>query len=197
MCGKCKIYKNASDFCINKALKDGLNYMCKECSKTYYKENKVRFEATRLRTKEYQRKYNSLYRKNNKEALAVYRAIYGVTYMSTYVKKRMKEDIQFKLSFLLRGRLRDALKSNAKKGSAVRDLGCTIQELKQYLEAKFKPGMTWDNWSLKGWHIDHIIPISAFDLTDREQLLKACHYTNLQPLWAKDNLRKGNRIWLK
>ena len=71
------------------------------------------------------------------------------------------------------------------------DLGCTIPELKQYLESKFQEGMTWENWGVHGWHIDHIIPLSSFDLTCREQFLKVCHYTNLQPLWAKDNLSKG------
>ena len=84
-----------------------------------------------------------------------------------------------------------AIKTNAKAGSAVRDLGCTIPELKAHLEAQFQPGMTWDNWSLKGWHIDHIKPLTSFDLTNREQFLQACHYTNLQPLWASENLSKG------
>jgi desulfoferrodoxin (superoxide reductase-like protein) len=54
--------------------------------------------------------------------------------------------------------------------------------------------MTWDNWTTDGWHIDHIKPLASFDLTDRKQLLEACHYTNLQPLWAKDNLIKSDKI---
>ena len=86
-----------------------------------------------------------------------------------------------------------ALKRNQKVGSAVGDLGCSVEFLKQYLEFKFQSGMTWDNHSQFGWHIDHIIPLSSFDLTDREQFLKACHYTNLQPLWWNENLSKYNK----
>jgi hypothetical protein len=54
--------------------------------------------------------------------------------------------------------------------------------------------MTWENWSKYGWHIDHIKPLSSFNLTDYEQLKMACHYTNLQPMWAKDNLIKSNKV---
>jgi len=104
-----------------------------------------------------------------------------------------KRDIRVRLSTNLRSRLYHALRDNQKAGSAVFDLGCTITELKQYLESKFQDGMSWDNWTINGWHIDHIIPLSRFDLTNREQFLKACHYTNLQPLWAKENLKKGDR----
>ena len=105
----------------------------------------------------------------------------------------IKTDIQYKLSRRLRSRLYKALQGNFKNGSAVTDLGCSIDELKMHLESKFQPGMTWDNWSFEGWHIDHIKPLASFDLTDRKQLLLACHYTNLQPLWAIDNLSKGDR----
>ena len=106
---------------------------------------------------------------------------------------RIKTDIQYKLSRRLRSRLYHALQGNQKTGSAVRDLGCSIDELRLYLESKFQSGMSWDNWSFYGWHIDHIKPLASFDLTDRQQLLLACHYTNLQPLWATDNLSKGDR----
>jgi len=109
-------------------------------------------------------------------------------------KERRKEDIQYKLCDALRHRLYIAINNNQKKGSAVKDLGCTIPELKVYLESKFQPGMTWDNWTIDGWHIDHIKPLSNFDLTDRKQFLEACHYTNLQPLWAKDNLIKRDKL---
>ena len=94
----------------------------------------------------------------------------------------------------LSGRLYNALKNNHKTGSAVKDLGCTIEQFKVYLESKFTKGMNWDNYGLHSWHIDHVKPLSSFDLTDKEQFKKACHYTNLQPLWAKDNLIKSNKI---
>jgi hypothetical protein len=87
--------------------------------------------------------------------------------------------------------LNQAFKKNYKTGSAVSDLGCSIEEFKLYLESKFLPGMTWDNWSRTGWHIDHIKPLSGFDLTDPIQLQDACKYINLQPLWASDNISKG------
>jgi hypothetical protein len=77
-----------------------------------------------------------------------------------------------------------------KAASAVRDLGCTIEFLKDWLESKFTPEMTWENYG-PVWHIDHVKPLTAFDLTDPEQAKAACHYTNLQPLPASENIRKG------
>ncbi len=109
-------------------------------------------------------------------------------------REKRKNDVQFKLECVLRKRLSDAVRNNRKNGSAVKDLGCNIEQLKKYLESKFQSGMSWDNYGLHGWHIDHIKPLSIFNLEDRNQLLEACHYTNLQPLWAKDNLIKGNKV---
>jgi len=107
---------------------------------------------------------------------------------------RRKTDIQFKLSHNLRVRLISAIKGNYKVGSAVKDLGCSVEELKSYIESKFQPGMSWDNWTKDGWHIDHIKPLSSFDLTDRNKLLEACHYTNLQPLCTTDNIIKSDKL---
>jgi hypothetical protein len=92
--------------------------------------------------------------------------------------------------------VRAAIKNGQKAGSAVDDLGCSIEFLRAYLEAHFNPGMTWDNWGQGPgkWHIDHIVPLAWFDLTNREQFLSACHYTNLQPLWSEENLSKGARF---
>lgn len=100
--------------------------------------------------------------------------------------------MQFKLTRILRRRLWKAFKNNHKSDSAIRDLGCSINKLKQHLEAKFKPGMTGSNYSK--WYIDNIIPLSNFNLTNKQNCQKACHYTNLQPLWAKENIIKSNDI---
>lgn len=114
-------------------------------------------------------------------------------YKRNYANNKLKTDINFKLTYQLRDRLRKAIKSGQKSGSAVRDLGCTIPEFKLYLEAKFQLGMSWDNYGKFGWHIDHIIPLYSFNLSNREELLKAVHYTNLQPLWAEENWEKQRR----
>jgi hypothetical protein len=108
-------------------------------------------------------------------------------------KKRYYEDINYRMSKILRSRIKTALKNNFKISSAVRDLGCSIEELKKHLESKFQTGMTWENWGLNGWHIDHIKPLCSFNLSNIEEFKKACHYTNLQPLWAKDNIAKGGK----
>jgi len=169
--------------------------------KAYYESNKDKIKIQ-----------SKIYREINKEKLKIQKKTYNelnkekrkvqkkAWYESNKIKifeqrkNRLKTDIQYKLSVNLRSRLRRAINGNYKSGSAVKDLGCTIEEFKIYLESKFLPEMSWDNHSLNGWHIDHIKPLSSFDLTDRQQFLEACHYTNLQPLWAKDNLFKSDTV---
>lgn len=106
---------------------------------------------------------------------------------------RYANDVQFKIGLCLRRRLYMAIKGMHRSGIAVRELGCSIPEFKAYIEAKFDEGMTWDNWSKDGWHLDHIKPLQRFDLTSPEQLRIACHFTNLQPLWSFDNCSKGSK----
>ena len=162
--------------------------------KEWYENNKDKIsskqKAWREDNKDKRKAYNEAYNETNKDKRKTYRKT-NKDKIRVHLNNKLKTDIQFKLSHNLRARLHSAIKGNYKVGSAVKDLGCTVEELKQYLESKFLPGMTWDNWTIDGWHIDHIKPLTSFDLIDREQLLEACHYTNLQPLWAKDNLSKG------
>ena len=111
-------------------------------------------------------------------------------------KERTKTDIQFRLRRNLRTRLYSVLNGKTKVGSAVKDLGCSINQLKKHLEKQFKPGMSWDNYGNKPgqWSLDHKLPLSKFDLTDRKQFLKVCHFSNLQPMWHLENISKGNKI---
>lgn len=106
--------------------------------------------------------------------------------------RRLSDQLRSRLA----GKLRRELTGKTKAGSAVTDLGCTLAELKSHLETQFLPEMSWGNWG-KGtekWQIDHIIPLASFDLTDREQFKIACHYTNLQPLWHEDNIKKSDKV---
>jgi hypothetical protein len=115
-------------------------------------------------------------------------------------KIRLASDPAYKAAIAIRRRFYMAVRNqvydgwNIRSGEAVRLLGCTIAEFVQHIESLWTDGMTWSNWTSDGWHIDHIAPLSAFDLLDTDQLKVACHYTNLRPLWAEDNLRKGARV---
>lgn len=107
---------------------------------------------------------------------------------------KMKNDSKYKIEKILRQRFLRAIKREFKKTSAITLLGCSIEECKKYLESKFQEGMTWENHGIFGWHIDHIIPCASFDLTKEEDQKKCFHYTNLQPLWWEDNLKKSNKV---
>lgn len=109
-----------------------------------------------------------------------------------YHKKKRQEDMEWVLRKSLRDRFYHALTKGTKADSAVRLIGCTIRELKNYLEEKFTEGMSWENYGK--WHIDHIRPCISFDLTDHEQQRQCFHYTNLQPLWGYENQSKGG-VW--
>ena len=95
----------------------------------------------------------------------------------------------------LRRRLHHALKGEYKAGSAVRDLGCSIDQLKRHLEEQFSLGMNWDNWGVGSgkWNIDHIKPLSSFNLSDNGCVVRACNYKNLRPLWSEDNAGRYSR----
>lgn len=108
------------------------------------------------------------------------------------IKIRLHTDPNYKLRDLLRSRIRHLIKKSDRH-SHIDHLGCSVSQLKSYLESKFQVGMTWENHGRYGWHVDHIKPLASFDLTDIVQFAEACHYTNLQPLWAKDNLAKSSK----
>jgi hypothetical protein len=109
-----------------------------------------------------------------------------------YQREKMKHDVNYRLRRKLRVRLYMATKNNQKIGSAVKDLGCSIEFFKQYIESKFYENMTWNNWG-KVWQLDHIKELNTFDLTNKEQFKKAVHYTNLQPLTIEDHRYKTSK----
>lgn len=190
-CNKCKIDKPLNAFSKHSGYSGGYNARCKKCRAEYQAAYRNKYPE---KIKEQRNKYY----KNNKDSILARDKVYYeknrdkiIKQKTEYDAKRRKIDINYKISSNLRSRLYMAIRKNYKAGSAVRDLGCSIAELKAHLESKFEPGMTWDNYG--DWHIDHIKPLSSFDLTDSDEIRLACNYTNLQPLWAKDNIIKGNQ----
>jgi len=184
-CTKCHLEKELSHFYTRSDIPGGYRKECKDCRKVaqkrYYTDSK---KCREYRASERYEETQKKYRKSEKFRL----------YQQKYRNQKMKTDKNYKLARILRSRLFLAVKGSFKAGSAVKDLGCSIQELKNHIQSKFLPGINWGNWSYSGWHLDHIKPLASFDLTDRSQLQIACHYTNLQPLWAKDNLVKSDTL---
>jgi hypothetical protein len=148
-----------------------------------------------LLNKEKQNFYNVEYYQKNREHLNKINGAWSKknrNRISLRNKERRKKDINFKMREVLRRRIKQAIKRGYKFTSTINLLGTSIPNVIKYLEKKFKPGMTWENHGK--WHIDHIRPCAHFDLTDTKQQLECFHYTNLQPLWAFDNMSKGAKI---
>jgi hypothetical protein len=115
-------------------------------------------------------------------------------YQLQYRLNRYKTDPLYALQMTCRRRILCAMQKGGYKKSTKTEalLGCSFEEFKAFLEAKFLPGMTWENRGKFGWHIDHVVPLSS--AKDRDEMEKLCHYTNMQPLWAKDNHAKGAKM---
>ena len=114
-------------------------------------------------------------------------------YHRNWIKNKRITDPNAKLLFYTRSRMYKVLKGLEKSAPTLKLLDVpNIEFLWQHLIKQFQPGMTKENYGL--WHLDHIIPCSSFDFSDLEQQKKCFHYTNLQPLWASDNLSKGSKI---
>ena len=175
--------------------------------KEYYLNNKEKKSEYHLKNKEKIKEYNKEYHLKNKEKILEYSKEYYLKNKKKLLeqikqyqlknrekinnrqKNRRKTDPNYKLVDCLRRRLNHAIKGTSKSKSTLKLLGCTIEQFWIHLEKQFQPGMTRDNHG--EYHIDHIRPCSSFDLTDPKQQAKCFHYTNLQPLWAKENISKG------
>jgi hypothetical protein len=208
-CAKCGIEKELNEFTNAPKPKSGKQCYCKECcnklSKEYYLKNKEKIlkqaeeyrknnsnkikisnKKTYLKNRE---KYNEKKKKHyvkNKAKHAAYCKEYG----KKWRKEKYKTDLMFRMTVIIRSLIYRALKgSKSRRSNEI--LGCSTEEFLQHLESKFTEGMSWENQGK--WHVDHIIPISSAITT--EELEKLSHYSNLQPLWAKDNLEKSDKIF--
>ena len=205
VCSKCGEEKKLELFIKSKECKNGRAGICKICSSKYfsewYKKNKIRLKPIReeyaKKNKEKLKKTNRKYYENNKEKILKYGADWYQKNKKRIVKKqleRKKNDPIYKMQCNIRTLIGHMIKKGgySKKSKTIKILGCSFEEFKQYLESRFQEGMNWDNHGRNGWHIDHIYPVSK--ARDEEHLLELNHYTNLQPLWEKDNIAKGNRL---
>lgn len=211
-CSTCKTEKPLIEFGKQSKNKDGLKYSCKLCSRQYSKEyHSKNYPQLKERMKERAREYyyenknnpeykkevnrrvRKSYYKHQQKRLAATKEWHSNNRDAVNERKRNRyaKNIQHKMAELLRTRLRKCLKGNSKISSTLEYLGCSLEELQNHLESQFQEGMTWDNWTIEGWHIDHIKPLASFDLSKEEDIYAACHYTNLQPLWSEENIRKG------
>lgn len=223
VCSHCKTEKSYDCYAKNKRQTDGYHYYCKDCTKAhkakrkdknaeyqkkwisaniehkrayerqYYKNNQNILREKRAQVPlEIRRKRNNRPEKRTKEAIIRTTPEYKEK-RRIYIRERYHSDPSYKISKILRARLRDCINKESKRSSALNLLGTSVIEFKAYLESMFLEGMTWENHG-KVWHIDHIIPISFFDLTDLTEQKLAFHWGNLQPLFIKENLEKNDNI---
>jgi hypothetical protein len=127
------------------------------------------------------------------EELEKRRLEYKLKHRNAGDRKNKSCPIQRRFRNNLRSRVIHAMQRNSKSVPTESLVGCTMEELKDYVESKFQEGMTWENYG--EWHIDHIIPCSSFDLSVDEQQARCFHFSNMQPLWAVDNMKKGSKLF--
>lgn len=200
-CTRCKIEKSLAEFNKNKRQNDGFQSYCKICHKEYVQQNKeqlkIYYQNWLENNRENRNLSNQKYRENNRQQFRDYYKKYRSKLSfkenrRNYETNKRKTSNIFKVKSNLRRRIGSFFKGKDKSKSTEKLLGCSYRDLIVYLENKFTDGMSWENYGLYGWHIDHIVPLSS--ASDIISLEKLCHYSNLQPLWAKENLSKGDKI---
>lgn len=177
-CIKCNDVKNLLDFLPDKRCVDGFKNVCRLC----WNNRKAILRRERYR---HDNSYDIKYYSQNKEKIN--------SYNIQRRKYRYENDYLFRLRHNIRSSIKISIKKSGylKKSKSSDILGCSYEFFKQYLESKFKPWMSWDNYGKYngqfnfGWDIDHIIPISS--AKTEEEVIKLNHYTNLQPLCSKVN----------
>lgn len=218
-CNKCGLQKTIDLFDKVSDCKYGVSGCCKECrrkkAKFYRKNNpeKIKIQKTR-HSKKYSKKITEktrIWRLKNPEKYKIQNRLNVLKRKNTkrteeqkekrriHVRKRRNADPMFKLRHDLRIRMGKIFieKCIKKDLHSLKLLGATFELVKNHLEKQFKSGMNWQNRGQgdNKWHIDHMIPLSS--AKTEEELIELCHYTNLQPLWAKDNVAKKDKILYK
>ena len=178
-CSKCGELKSLDQFYRRKSGSDQHYIYRKECKicRNQYVNEWVKSNSDKK--KNYQKKY----RDSNSSKITTYRR--------DYVSKKYNEDLLYRLKDNISNSIRRHMKSS-KTSRTHEILDCTISFFIKYIESKFQDGMTWDNHGLRGWHLDHIIPLASAKNDD--ELIKLNHYTNFQPLWWRDNISKSDKI---
>ncbi len=152
---------------------------------------------------EHAQEYQKRYRAKNKAKMAAYFSAHSKANREKInarnrinTAKRNATDLNFRLRKLLACRIQAAVRNQygCKALRTMELIGCTVEHLRKHIETQFKPGMSWDNWAIDGWHIDHIRPCASFDLKDPIQQAECFNFKNLQPLWWLDNIRKSDSL---
>ena len=206
ICSCCKQEKSLDDFydvkrktpLVRNIKTDNKVARCKQCYVAKAKEWSAKNIKKRL---EISRKYTEKHKDKIKEKAKITRGTesyknkakeWRKNNVTTYLRNKRQSDPMFALRFKMRSIIRKAFDRNGytKRSKSQSILGCTFEQLKKHLESQFQPGMSWENRS--EWHIDHIIPLAS--VKTEEDVIRLNHYTNLQPLWAADNLRKSDKM---
>lgn len=198
ICSKCGIEKGVCEFYKNSKNPNIYRAQCKKCmnesSLSYHKKNsKIISEKNRkfrLENPEVNKEKCRLYKKNNPD------------YFKKWIEKNKEHRKKYineynsnpknKIKNSLRSRINEILNKKYNNPRTLELIGCDYDFFIKYIENKFTDGMSWDNYGYYGWHIDHIIPVSL--AKTKEDVYRLYHYTNLQPLWSKDNLKKSNKL---
>lgn len=192
LCRKCNIEKNINEFTKNKKLKDGIGTYCRECVKKYsqdrYKTHPHVWKNWIDNNKEQIIVKQNIYKSKNKEKIKEYQS----QYINSYSKNKYGTDIEYRLQKVLRSRLYVALKKEYKQTSAIDLIGCSLEQLKEYLEKQFDDKMNWGNYG-DYWEIDHIEPVFNFNLKDIQNQQQCFHYSNLRPLSKLENQKRAKK----
>jgi len=201
-CRTCKQILPETDFLRYKTGNKSLWLDCKQCcwktKRERYRNDPKRREKAHLQLLRWRRSHkdqtNATTARSYQRNIIKRRKRACIWNLARYYKN--KHDPVFKMLLNQHTRIVRVLHRNQVKKSkkTIKYLGCTAVQLKDYLAGKFAAGMTWENHGFYGWHVDHVKPLSSFDFRDEAQIMAAFHFTNLQPLWWYENLKKGDRV---